>query len=103
MSLSPARAPARRLGVKHPLQNHHPSLHLARRLVKFAKAALVLGRELPAAAPAREVVRDDPDRRDDDREDNPAAKVTPPHRPPPPPRPATGRAPLPLPALPPPS
>src|SRR5713101_325489 len=70
MSVSNARAPARRLGIEHPLQDHNPRLHLARRLVELAEAALVLGRELPAPAPAREVMRDDPDRRDDDQEDD---------------------------------
>src|ERR1700687_1508364 len=70
MSVSRARAPARRLGVEHAFQGSQPRFHLARRLIELAEAALVLDRELSAPAPAREVMRDDPDRRDDDQEDD---------------------------------
>src|SRR5271170_1660407 len=69
--ISPSRSrAARRLGAEHALQSRKPRLHLARRLVELAEHPLVIGRELAAAPPARQVVRDDPYRRDDDQEDD---------------------------------
>src|SRR5712691_1429163 len=93
MSVSHPGAPFRRLGVEDAFERGEPRLHLARRLVELAEAALVLGRELSAPAPARQVMRNDPDRRDDDQEDDPEDKgdhvLHPVHRA------VTGRGPLP--------
>src|ERR1700682_2498234 len=70
MSVSHTSAPARRLGIQNAFQGGQPRFHLTRRLIELAETALVLDRELSAPAPARKVMRNDPDRRDDDQEDD---------------------------------
>src|SRR5579872_1719269 len=69
MSGSGSGAPAGGFGVEHPLERGDAPLHAARDGVKLAQRILVRGGQFAAPAPAREIVRDDPDRRDDGEED----------------------------------